>query len=116
MAWWDRMSQTGRGVMTVIALSVGALGTAFGLGSATARTVDAHQNLPARMVTVERGVDTLRASTAYLMRMDSVWVGVRGDVARMGADVAETRCYVRAMALKRDPLSECSALLNERNP
>jgi len=116
MTWWNTMSQTGKGAMTVVALVLGALGTAFGLGAATARTVDSHQNLPTRMIVVEQRVDTLRVATAYLMHMDSVRVGVWGSVSQVTADVAETRCYVRAMALKRDPLVDCSALLNPRRP
>jgi len=119
MTWWDGMERRTQFVVTMIAtlLAVlGALGTAYGLGAKTGPEVRDVRTLPARMEVVEVNVDTLKTTTRYLMHVDSVRPVVWDSVSAIAADVRETRCFVKALALKRDPLVDCSALLNERQP
>jgi hypothetical protein len=116
MAWFERMPKPLQAWLAIGGIVCGLIGGAFAMGAATSGTVSGLRDLPARTVVLESQVDTLQSVTDYLMHVDSLRPSVWGSVSQMAADVRETRCYVRAMARKLDPLSECSALLNERNP
>ncbi|MFA6044187.1 MAG: hypothetical protein WC718_04325 [Phycisphaerales bacterium] len=116
MAWFERLPTRLQAWLTIAAIMLGALGAAYGLGAATGGTVEDLRTLPPRMDSAEVRIDTLRATTAYLMRVDSMRPGVWGSVEKMEADMAETRCYVKAFALNRNPLTDCAPMLNERGP
>lgn len=113
MAWFDRMPKVVQAWLAIGGVLCGLVGAAFAAGAATSATARDLRTIPARVDAVEHRVDTLWATSGYLMRVDSQRVGVWGNVATMAREVSETRCYVRAMALKQDPLVKCSALLQE---
>jgi len=111
---WNQLPDGVRGWIAIVGFVSGLTGGAFALGAATSGTVSGMRDLPARAAVLEGQVDTLRTTSAYLMRVDSQRVSVWRDVSQIADDVAETRCYVRAMARQRDPMADCSALMNER--
>lgn len=116
MAWWERMPKPLQAWLTIGGMVVGLVGSAFALGAATGGTVGEMRTIPRRMQVVEARVDTLSAYSHYMMQIDSQRVGVWSNVSVMAAHVAETRCFVRAMALKEDPLVKCNALLTPGHP
>lgn len=113
MAWFERLPRAVQGWLVLGGILVGLLGGAFALGARSSVLIVEQRGLPGRVTVVEKQVDTLGSTMRYLMRIDSIRPGVWGSVSEMAADVRETRCFVRAMALKQDPLIRCSALLNE---
>ena len=92
MAWWEKMPKPLQAWLTIGGILVGLVGSAFALGASSSGAVGELRTLPLRVHAVEQRVDV------------------------MEADMAETRCYVRAFALKRDPLSDCAPMLAERRP
>lgn len=116
MAWYDKLPRTLQAWLTIVSLGLGLIGSAFAVGAATGGTVGEMRTMPSRMAGVEARVDTLWSTSEYLMQVDSQRIGVWTNVATMAAHVAETRCFVRAMALKEDPLVKCNSLLTPDHP
>ena len=113
MAWFERLPRAVQGWLALVGVLMGLLGGAFALGARSSVLIVEQRGLPGRVTSVERRVDTLTSTTTYLMHIDSIRPAVWGNVSEMAADVRETRCFVRAMALKEDPLTRCSSMLNE---
>lgn len=118
MHFWERIPKALMAWITAGSLCVGLLGGAFAAGAATSGSVEEFKSIPPRVMALEAHeaaqdsliarvptVDTLSASNR------AIALAVLDSMSSLSSRMGEVRCYVRAMALDREPSRDCSKLL-----
>lgn len=119
MSWWRR-ARAARSWLLFGLVLVSCIGGAFTAGAATMAEKERLAQLPAKVAQEKARNDVQDSLLALMPSADSValnrhLIGVVLDSVRsLSSQTQEIRCYVREMALKRDPIRSCSEMLRWR--